>query len=221
MEETSKRLSRLGELRELPIGELTTETLTQWQSKLLDRLAPRTVVGTRTSINQPLNWAVELGVIGVNPIAKVRPPKVATRPGNVLAPDDVGRLLEAPSVGFSWDDIDVENGTAAVRRCVMYSSNTGKSFGPPTTVGALGPHFLAPCTVEKLRTWRARQAAERLIAGSCGRSISTRVAPSSQCSPRPAGSSSAVNISTHCCAEWVQRSGLMSLTLARTPAGDR
>jgi hypothetical protein len=49
-EQTTKRLGRLGELRQLPVGELTTETLTQWQSKLLDRLAPRTVVGTRTSV---------------------------------------------------------------------------------------------------------------------------------------------------------------------------
>lgn len=157
-EETSKRLARRGHLRQVAIGDLTVETLTRWQSKLLDRLAPRTVVGTRTSVNQLLKWAVELEVIALNPITKVRAPKVATKTGNVLAPADVARLLEATeshrygpvdallftsglrvseALGLSWDDVNAENGR---RRFVMYSAATGKAFGPPKTTAHLGTH---------------------------------------------------------------------------------
>ena len=186
-EETSKRMVRLGGLREVAIGELSSEMLIAWQSQLLDGLAPRTVLGTRTAVNQVFNWAVELGVLTVNPMRRVRPPKVIDRPGNVLAPADVIRLLEATSdhrygpviallftsglrvseaLGLSWDDIDFVAGTAVVRRCVMYSSTTGRAFGPPKTLGALGTHFLAPGTVNKLRDWRDRQQAERTAATS-------------------------------------------------------
>ncbi len=186
-EETSKRLGRLGTLLAVPVVDLTTESLTQWQSELLDRFAPRTVVGTRTSVNQLLKWATELGIVSVNPVAKVRPPKVQPKPGTVLAPADVARLLDSTgmhrygpvvallftsglrvseALGLSWDDVDLDDGVATVRRCVMYSSATGKAFGPPKTSGALGTHFLAPGTVSKLTTWRTTQAAERRALGS-------------------------------------------------------
>ncbi len=187
LDETAKRLGRLGELRSLPISDLTTETLTAWQSRLLDRLAPITVVGTRKSVAQVLNWAVELGVIDKNPIIKVRPAKVVPKTGFVLSVDDVARLLAATethrygpvvallftsglrvseALGLSWDDVDLDEATAMVRRCATYTVSTGKSLGPPKTKGALGQHFLAPGTVTKLRTWKERQAAERLGVGA-------------------------------------------------------
>lgn len=95
--------------------------------------------------------ARHLGIILVNPGAKVRAPKGQPKTGTVLAPDDVARLLDATgthryspvvallftsglrvseALGLSWDDVDLDEGVAIVRRCVMYSAATGKAFGP-------------------------------------------------------------------------------------------
>jgi integrase len=67
-------------------------------------------------------------------------------------------------LGLAWSDIDLDAGTAHVRRAVIDSAH-GRTFGPTKTAGATGVHHLAAGTVERLRAWRKRQAEERLAAG--------------------------------------------------------
>ena len=67
-------------------------------------------------------------------------------------------------LGLAWSDIDLDAGTAHVRRAVV-DGDGGRAFGPTKTEGAAGVHHLAPGTVDRMRAWRARQAEERLAAG--------------------------------------------------------
>ena len=68
-------------------------------------------------------------------------------------------------LGLAWSDLDLDAGTATVRRAVVEVKGSGRMLGPPKTAGAVGEHRIAPHVVERLRRWRKVQAAERLAAG--------------------------------------------------------
>ena len=67
-------------------------------------------------------------------------------------------------LGLAWCDIDLDAGTAHVRRAVV-AGEDGRRFGPTKTEGATGVHHLAEGTVERCAPGRAQQAEERLLAG--------------------------------------------------------
>ena len=187
-----ERLHRLGPLAELAINDVTAEQVADWQTCLMttprpDRriLSATTVADTRTTVRQLFNAAVDLGLIRTNPVDRVKPPRVARSAGRVLASEEVARLINETDrhrygavvailftvglrvsevLGLAWSDIDLEAGTAHVRRAVVDSAE-GRTFGPTKTAGATGVHHLAAGTVERLRAWRKRQAEERLAAG--------------------------------------------------------
>ena len=187
-----ERLHRLGPLAELAINDVTAEQVADWQTWLMttprpDRriLSATTVADTRTTVRQLFNAAVDLGLIRTNPVDRVKPPRVARSAGRVLAAEEVARLINETDrhrygavvailftvglrvsevLGLAWSDIDLEAGTARVRRAVVDSAE-GRTFGPTKTAGATGVHHLAAGTVERLRAWRKRQAEERLAAG--------------------------------------------------------
>lgn len=69
-------------------------------------------------------------------------------------------------LGLAWDDLDLDAGTAHIRRAATHSAATGVTFGPTKTSSAQGLHHLAPIAVAQLRAHRAQQAAERLALGS-------------------------------------------------------
>jgi len=69
-------------------------------------------------------------------------------------------------LGLAWDDLDLDAGTAHVRRAATHSAASGVTLGPTKTSGAQGLHHLAPIAVAQLRAHRAQQAAERLALGS-------------------------------------------------------
>lgn len=54
-------------------------------------------------------------------------------------------------LGLAWDDLDLEAGTAHIRRAATHSATSGVTFGPTKTSGAQGLHHLAPIAVEQLR----------------------------------------------------------------------
>lgn len=68
-------------------------------------------------------------------------------------------------LGLAWSDVDLEAGTATVRRAVVEVAASGRQLGPPKSEGARGVHRLAPGVVERLKRWRRVQAEERLAAG--------------------------------------------------------
>ncbi len=187
-----QRLGRLGPLADVPIGDVTPAQVADWQTLLLTTprsngrpLAPKTVADTRSTIRQMFASAVDLEVVRTNPVDRVKPPKVNRSPGRVLTRDELVRLIAevdqhryaavvaimftvglrvSEVLGLAWCDIDLDAGTAHVRRAVV-AGEGGRRFGPTKTEGATGVHHLAEGTVERLRAWKARQAEERLLAG--------------------------------------------------------
>lgn len=75
-------------------------------------------------------------------------------------------LRASEVLGLSWDDLDLDAGTARVRRAVTYSGGgVGLRIDRPKTARTGGVHHLAPTAVRLLERRRAAQAADRLAAG--------------------------------------------------------
>jgi integrase len=68
-------------------------------------------------------------------------------------------------LGLAWSDVDLDAGTVHVHRALVDVPGA-RQLGPTKTRGATGVHHLAPGTIQRLRAWRARQADDRLTAGT-------------------------------------------------------
>lgn len=178
-------VEKLGHARVIDVGP---ETVTVWQSALLDRLAPYTVLSSRKACRQVFAEAVKMGLIATNPFDLVHAPRAeGVKEGRALSAADARQLVTAAApirlgvavtllfcqgwrvsevLGLAWDDLDLEAGTAHIRRAATHSAGSGVTFGPTKTSGAQGLHHLAPIAVAQLRAHRAQQAAERLALGS-------------------------------------------------------
>ena len=187
--------SRLGALANVPVVDLRSEQVVAWKSDLLDRLAPSTVADTRVTLKQVLDQAVDHGLIARNPVDKVKPPTVEDKKDRrVLTRDEVAKLIIACDVsrysaavaimyttglrvsevlGLAWEDVDLDAGTAHVRRAVIEAKGTGKQLGPPKTKGAKGVHHLAPISIERLRERKLAQDEERERASTLWRTYTS------------------------------------------------
>ena len=67
-------------------------------------------------------------------------------------------------LGLAWEDLDLDAGTARVRRASVYVDGRGQQLGPPKTEGARGEHWLMPSVVAMLRLRQAVQDDERAAA---------------------------------------------------------
>ena len=67
-------------------------------------------------------------------------------------------------LGLAWEDVDLDAGTALVRRASVYVDGRGQQLGPPKTEGARGEHWLTPTVVEMLTKRREMQMEERVTA---------------------------------------------------------
>ncbi|HEY7071547.1 MAG TPA: tyrosine-type recombinase/integrase, partial [Acidimicrobiales bacterium] len=67
-------------------------------------------------------------------------------------------------LGLAWEDIDLDAGTASVRRASVYIDGRGQQLGPTKTDGARGEHWLMPTVVALLLKRRETQAEERAAA---------------------------------------------------------
>lgn len=67
-------------------------------------------------------------------------------------------------LGLAWEDLDLDAGTALVRRASVYVDGRGQQLGPPKTEGAGGEHWLMPSVVTLLAKRREMQAQERAVA---------------------------------------------------------
>ena len=183
--------ARLSALADVPVAELTSEAMQEWQTGLLHgegALSASTVADSRGTLRQLLECAFDHGLIVANPVAKVKPPKVTKRPGRHLDADDAKRLVTAcadaryglvvrflfaqgwrvsEALGLAWGDLDLDadEPTATVRRAVVQVRGSGRVLGPPKTGGAGGVHYLMPEIVKCLRQHRTAQLPERLAAG--------------------------------------------------------
>jgi integrase len=169
----------------LPVAELDYRVVTEWQAKLGPDLAPRTVRHHRQTLAQIIDEAVKMGVLAGNPVRAVKPVRVPDSGGIALEPDQTRSLLAAVSdhrlaaavallflqgwrvsevLGLAWEDLDLDAGTARVRRASAYVDGRGQQLGPTKTDAARGEHWLMPTVVALLNRRREFQDEERAAA---------------------------------------------------------
>jgi integrase len=172
-------------LGHLPVAELDYRVVTEWQAKLGHKLAPRTVRHHRQALAQIIDEAVKMGVLAGNPVRAVKPVRVPDPGGIALEPDQTRALLAAVSdhrlaaavallflqgwrvsevLGLAWEDLDLDAGTAQVRRASAYVDGRGQQLGPTKTDAARGEHWLMPTVVALLHRRRQFQDEERAAA---------------------------------------------------------
>jgi integrase len=129
--------------------------------------------------------AVKMGALVGNPVRAVKPLRVTDAPAVALDRDQTRALLAAVRdhrlgaavallflqgwrvsevLGLAWEDLDLDAGTAHVRRASVYVDGRGQQLGPPKTDGARGEHWLMPTVVELLDLRRDAQQDERAVA---------------------------------------------------------
>ncbi len=170
-------------LGDIPVGKLQVDQVVTWQTQLLEELAPKTVGHHRQTLAQVMDQAVELGLAAANPVRRVKAPRVPETVARALNVGEVRALVGAASddpfgaviallffqgwrvseaLGLAWSDLDLDVGTAVVRRASVYVDHQGQALGPTKTPGAMGEHQLVPTVVALLRRRRSMQAADRL-----------------------------------------------------------
>ena len=169
----------------LAVVDVGAETITAWQSKLLDRYAPFTVLNCRKVCRQAFMEAVKVGLIASSPFDFVKAPKAKrVKAGRALDPDEAKALIRAAEslrlgaavtllfcqgwrvsevLGLAWEDLDLDAGTAQIQRGLSYSKSVGTVLGSTKTSGAEGIHYLAPISVARLRQRREEQDVERAL----------------------------------------------------------
>jgi integrase len=172
-------------LGELPVVDLDYRVVTEWQTALSRTLAPRTVRHHRQTLAQVVDEAVKMGALVGNPVRSVKPLRVTDSDGVALDREETRALLAAVAdhrlgaavallflqgwrvsevLGLAWEDLDLESGTAQVRRASVYVDGRGQQLGPPKTEGARGEHWLMPTVVRLLTKRHEAQVQERAVA---------------------------------------------------------
>jgi integrase len=171
-------------LGNIAVRALRTEQVTTFMSDLIDHGSPSRAKNVRTLLVQVLDQAVTLGLAADNVARKVRPPRVPRVQRRTLTPVEVGTLLAAcedrfagavalcyvqgwrvsEALGLAWQDLDLDAGAVALRRCATYADGVGMILGPTKTERTAGRQLLAPTVIEHLRR---RQAAQQVDIDSC------------------------------------------------------
>jgi integrase len=195
---TSRRYRQLLDLYVIPvIGGLQLSAVKPGHVReVLDRVtaagrSPRTAIQTRAVLRSALRQAVEDGLISVNPVTSVKPPKPERPRLEVLTGQDLSCLLteskgtvwEIPMLlaactgarrsevlGLRWTDVDPANGrvriTRGLQRVADDAGNQVLRFLDLKTDRARRTVHLQPFAGERLKQLRAEQAERRLMLGS-------------------------------------------------------
>lgn len=177
-------LPGLGKVR---LVKLTPQRLEAFlNQKRIAGLSAQTVQHLRAILRAALRDAVKWGLVSRNVATLVDGPRVPHHDIQPLSPDEARRLLEvvAPhrlgalfsvalavglrqgeALGLRWEDVDLEEGTLAVRKTLQRID--GKFvLVEPKTVRSRRTIALPSAAVDALRRHRARQMEDRLMAGS-------------------------------------------------------
>jgi integrase len=155
---------------------------------LAEGLAPATVASHHRILGRALNDAVRLQLVGR---AVTQAVEVPSAPPRQLAADAsiIARVLEAVNAepqpwraagllivhtgmrrgelcGLQWSDLDLDRGTAAIRRTRTTTYRGQVVEGPTKTRAGARLIPVAPPAVEALRDWRRLQLEQRLAAGA-------------------------------------------------------
>lgn len=103
--EAATSLARFLVERGMPtaVGAVGREHVEAYIEDLLARWSPATAAVRYRSLQQFFRWLVDEGEVPVNPMARMRPPKVPEQPVAVLSPEEQ-RLLIATCEGRSFED---------------------------------------------------------------------------------------------------------------------
>jgi integrase len=150
-------------------------------------ISPLTVRHIRATLRIALAEAVRDGLVSRNAAADALPPRVPHRPISYLEARDVRRLLDAtrddeigPAIavavstglrlgellGLSWKDIDLGEGTLAVRRSLARTAGGGWALAETKTARSRRTIPLPSTAVAALLRQRDRQARAREAAGT-------------------------------------------------------
>lgn len=138
-------------LGDIEVGKLHVEQVVTWQSDLLNTLAPKTVGHHRQTLAQVMDQAVELNLVAANPVRRVKAPRVPRTSARALTVEETRALVAAASsdpfgavvalvffqgwrvseaLGLAWRDVDLDGGTASVRRACIYIDHQGAGSRP-------------------------------------------------------------------------------------------
>ena len=154
---------------------------------LLPPLAAQTVKHHHRVLSAALKQASRLKLRPDNPATDVDPPRVKRPEMHVLDQAQTGALLIAAEgssihipvllavttgmrrgevLGLRWKDIDLDRGVLSVAQTLEQTRQPGLVFKAPKTDRSRRQIPLVPFTIEPLRAHRARQAQDRLRAGT-------------------------------------------------------
>ncbi len=149
-------------------------------------LSPRTAQYARAVLRKALNQALKWGKVPRNVAALVDAPRVEQHDMRALTPDEARRFLDAARgdrlealyrvavalglrqgeiLGLRWEDVDLDAGVLQVRKQAQRIGGMVQLVDPKTRRSRRTIN-LPKATIRQLKAHRARQAQERLLAGS-------------------------------------------------------
>ena len=174
-------------LGDTPLAKLQPQHLQSYYRAQLDSgLSPRTVQFQHRILHLALGKAVRWGSAARNIAELVDAPRVPAKMMKALNPTQAKAFLEAVGqdrlealyvltlctglrrgevLALSWNDMDLDNGTLAVRQTLVKVKG-GWSLSEPKTAGSRRVVRLPSVALNALRRHRVRQLQERLLAGS-------------------------------------------------------
>jgi integrase len=173
---------KLADLRPIDIQKV-------YQSMQERGLSARVVRYTHAVLSSALKQAVKWEMLHRNPASVVDLPRMVRKEMKAMSPSEASRFLEALEdsrqyplfnfalttgmrpqeyLGLKWSDIDMEKGSATVRRAIVWKREKGGGwdFAEPKTSRSRRTIPLPATTVKALSEHKRRQGAERLRIGS-------------------------------------------------------
>lgn len=176
-------IPQLGELR---LDRLTEDTLLAWQTRLLERYRPSTVIVSRGVLSEILDDAHQRHILPANPLQRVRAPAAQPPSFTVWEEPDIIRFIEVNEgspgallfllalftglrrgelLALTWADVDMTRGTLSVVNNDTVDVEGKRTTGPPKTRTSRRTITLPSTVLRWLREHRRQQNETRLMAG--------------------------------------------------------
>ncbi len=176
------------ELGKYRLDKLQPEHLEAFYVRLAEAgLKPASILQTHRILSRALKVALQRGRVRRNVGTLVEPPSVHREEIRPLSAEQARAVLSAArghrnaarwsvalalglrqgeALGLAWDAVDLEVGTLTVRQALQRQVGGGLVLVPPKSRAGRRVVPMPAQLVEAVRTHRAAQAAERLVAGS-------------------------------------------------------
>lgn len=180
------RLHIIPSLDRRPLAKVSPQGLQAlYGQKLKEGLSPRTVGHIHRVLHKVFQDALNWGLLGRNPCAAVRPPKVQVQEIRTLSPDDARHFLavaddhphhalyvlaitaglrQGELLGLKWPDVDLDAGRLRVQRTIQRIKGGGFIEGEPKSASSRRSITLTKMAVTALKRHRAMQLEARMKA---------------------------------------------------------